>query len=259
MGVHYFPYNPQLDPLGYALGQGLSQGIMGNIQNKQFGQDVQNIQQYVRNMQVAQQAADITGGGHWPGSQPSFPNLLSPMGQNIMGDYLMQQMLNPFATQQAKADLRYTRARTKAIKRGRNRIKELVDEGYTPAEAKNILDISHGLKPRASAVRALEQKSLPEQLSFWQTVYNKTLDPEWGSMRPTEDMGAARELAKQNLERITAEMRQPTQANGGLEADLKNAIAAIKSGAPRDEVFRRLLQAYPGRAAEIKRLLGMSK
>ena len=127
------------------------------------------------------------------------------------------------------------------------------------------MDIFHGLKPRASATKSLDQKSLPEQLSFWQTVYNKTLDPEWGGTRPTEDMDAARELAKQNIDRITAGMRQSTQTNknlpgfekSGLDADLENAISAVKRGAPLKQVILRLQKAYPDKVREIRKALGM--
>jgi len=223
-----------------------------------MGQDIQNLQNYYGRRQLAPQTQLPLGlqGPQFSAGQVQMPQMLSPMGQQMMANHLMQNLQNPFAIPQAQANLRYTKARTKALKQGRNRIRELVNEGYTPTDAKKIMDIFHGLKPRASAVRALEQKSLPEQLTFWQTVYNKTLDPEWGGTRPTEDMDAARDLAKQNIDRITKGMRQSTQTNGGIEADLKNARSAIQRGAPRDLVYRRLIEAYPDRAAEIRRLLG---
>jgi len=248
MAVYHIPYNQATDPRAlFAQGiQNLVAGLVEANQAKIEGREIQRLTSALPENHPLRVAL----------SQP----IRSPALRQAMIGGLGQSLLDPFAMPQAEANLRYTKARTKALKQGSNRIKELVNEGYSPTEAKNILDISHGLKPRASVSKSLEQKPLAEQLSFWQTVYNKTLDPEWGSMRPTEDMGAARELAKQNMERITTKMRQSTQTDTGesnLEADFKNALSAIKSGAPQDQVYKRLIQAYPDSEDEIKRLLGL--
>ncbi len=193
--------------------------------------------------------------------QVQTPQMVSPRGREAQfGGQLESIFGDPFGVQRAHAD--YFRAGAEERRTPeKTRILKLIEEGYNPIEAKHILDIFHGLKPRASAAKSLEDKSLPEQLSFWQTVYNKTLDPEWGTIGPTKDMDAARDVAKQNIDRITAEMRQSVQTNrdeqGGLEADLENAISALGKGAPPKQVYLRLIKAYPDRAAEIKRLLGM--
>lgn len=247
MGVMYIPYNRESDPKAL-LAQGLQNLVAGMIEANQAKIEGREINRLA---------------GALPENHPlrvalSQGSIRSPALRRGMMVGLGQNLLNPFADQQARANLRYTKARTKALKSGKNPIKDLVNEGYTVDEAKHIRDISHGLKPRASATKSLEQKPLAEQLSFWQTVYNKTLDPEWGTMSPTEDMNAARELAKQNMDRITTEMRQSTQAGtSGLEADLENAMSAIENGAPPDQVYQRLIKAYPDSAIEIKRQLGL--
>lgn len=82
----------QLNQLGQALGMAFGRRQQGQLTQ----QDIQSLSNYFRNMQVAEQAQDVTGGGHWPGSQPSFPNLLSRQGQGMglqMFDPLYQARL----------------------------------------------------------------------------------------------------------------------------------------------------------------------
>ena len=249
MGIMNVPYDPRTDPRAL-FAQGVQNAVAGMIEANQAKIEGREISRLT----------DALPENHPLRVALAQGSIRSPALRRVMLGGLGQSMLNPFATQQARANLRYTKARTKAFKRGKNTIKGLIKEGYTADEAKHIRDISHGLKPRASATRSLEKKPLAEQLSFWQTVYNKTLDPEWGSMSPTEDMDAARELAKQNMDRITTEMRQSTQTDTSgldIETDLDNAMSAIENGAPPEQVYQRLIQAYPDSAAEIKRQLGL--
>lgn len=249
MGIMHIPYNRQADP-NALFSQGMQNLVAGLIEANQAkieGQEMRRL-------------TDVLPENHPLRVAFSQGPIRSPRLRQAFIGGLGQSFLNPYATQQARANLRYTKARTKAFKRGKNTIKDLMTEGYSAEEAKHIRDISHGLKPRASATKSLEQKPLAEQLSFWQTVYNKTLDPEWGTMSPTEDMNAARELAKQNMDRITTEMRQSTQADTSdldLETDLENAMSAIENGAPPEQVYQRLIQTYPDSAAEIRRQLGL--
>ncbi len=216
------PYNPASDWRTY-FAQGIENmigGLMQGQERKLQGQDIQNISDYIRKMQTSPGAmptpsgtttmADLQNLGQFVtgAKAPELPIARTNIGQQLITSLLMGQMQTPLQ----KAQTEHYQIRTEDLKQQpKSKIQELIKEGYTPQEAKHIRDIFHGLKPRASATKSLAQKSLPEQLSFWQTVYNKSLDPEWGGMKPTADMDDVRYIARQNIDRITGAMRAETE------------------------------------------------
>jgi len=216
--MHVIPYNPATDRWAY-VAQGL-QNMLGpmlqreqqRIEQQKMQQDLGAMLQYAQQMQQ-QPGAMPTGGVGALGQfvtqakAPQFPTLRTPQMQQAAASGIMGRMFPAPMTPLQASQIRVNLARAEALTTDKSKTAELMREGYTQGEAKHILDIFHGLQPRASAGTKLENKSLPEQLSFWQTVYNKTLDPVWGYQQPTADMEAARGLAKQNIDRIIKSMR----------------------------------------------------
>jgi len=231
--IKHIPYNPATDPRQY-IAQGFSNftgGLNQQLDRRRFGEALKGIDPKA---DLFQTISRILTGGATP--------------QQAMDVGRMRQKEQYY---QRQGRSKYQQFRD-----------EFLDAGFDPKTtsqyARDALLISVGKKPRASSVKALGQKPLPEQLSFWQTVYNKTLDPEWGGIRPTTDMDASRELAKGKLDLITRTMRQSIQLEtGDMQADLRNAMSAIERGAPPEQVYKRLEEAYPGRGQEVKRALGL--
>lgn len=71
-----------------------------------------------------------------------------------------------------------TFARPKAEKE--TKVAELIREGYSPEEARMIRDISHGLKPRASARKKYEGMDDVEKMSFLSTLKQRAEGQYYG-------------------------------------------------------------------------------
>lgn len=94
---------------------------------------------------------------------------------------LFQRISAPFAQQPGRGitDMILKGTISQAFAQ-RSKIQELLNEGYTPEEAKMIRDISHGIKPRASARAQYESMSEIEKLDFLSKVKQRAEGQYYG-------------------------------------------------------------------------------
>lgn len=122
---------------------------------------------------VAKQKAQFSGG--LPGMvqrigsafQPSPGGIERGIHENVIGSRL-RQILNPaLLSPQEEKEIKLYGQRERAP--GLTEIQKLTKQGYNPKEAKEILDIKHGLKPRSSARLQYEEMSEVEKLKYLTT------------------------------------------------------------------------------------------
>ena len=172
-----------------SFGGGLGNLIRQVQEKKRQEEDMAALQQYQQQQQAQQQQQQGLGsmdalsgalGGVLPNNtagitadmirqapQAQMPQFKSQAFRGAQSQNQMNQIMNPMAGQQQAATLDYTRARTEALQTPKpSKIQELIAEGYSPTEARMIRDISHGIKPRASARKQYDNMGDVEKLDF---------------------------------------------------------------------------------------------
>lgn len=180
--MQVIPYNPQTDPMQY-LSQALTQGVTGGLAHRQ---------------------------------QQQFQKGLSPTLTPMM---LMKKALSagyplPAAVSLARnhAQSQYYQAAAKT--KSETKIGELLREGYSLDQARLIRDISHGLKPRASARKKYENMDDVEKMNFLSTLKQRAegqyYGVEGGNMEPRQP---------KLLKWVNAELAKLQTLSGPAEAD----------------------------------------
>ena len=215
------PAPTTLDPLGYALGRGLAQGMrnFGGALAARWDQRALNdwFGRNQANRQLVQISNDFLGGGQ-PGmmdptvglggfraNPPSshlqqmpptpLPFMPSPAGQALTHRLMQARMNNMLPTSEidrariesyragAERDRAYAEnLRTPTVEQDPYSVPYLVRSlGFTPKEAIEARNIHYGLSPRASSAKP---DTVLDRLNTLSTLYQKTLDPAWGERMP---------------------------------------------------------------------------
>lgn len=162
--VQFRPYNPQADPKQY-LAQALQQGVGGFLENRQRRQFSKGLSPTLAPIQLMQKA--------------------------LMAGYPMQQALQ-IATMAPKAGQGFTLgpgqtrfgAGGQQIAKGPPKLtkrQQLKQEGYNPEEVRRIMDIEHGLEPRASSRTTYDQMTLPEKAKYLSTERERAEGQYYGT------------------------------------------------------------------------------
>lgn len=123
-------------------------------------------------------------GDAWLGGQPGRLGMIQ--GPQLTQMQILQKALQ--AGFDPQASVGFARMAPKALQPKVTKIQELVSEGYSLSEARMIRDISHGLKPRASARKRYDNMGDVEKLNFLSTLKQRAegqyfgIDPKLGGI-----------------------------------------------------------------------------
>ena len=269
--MQYIPYDPALDPLGYALGQGIAGAFAQRAQNRDWRNTISTLFPQPGMNEYAG-AAD-----QWldqpPGQQggPSLGQVAQGMAdqrpvnvavlRKIRDPRMRQAVLDVIEsrrmTPQEQARMAYTKALTqesqaRAQQYGQpaaptaNDYKFYMARGYTAKQAKKILDMKFGLKPRPSTAAA---PSLADEMNEWATIYRKArFDPVWGESVP--ELQEVANIAQDRINAITSQMKAGGHAP--RPADLIKPLVGLKvDGKPLGARIPKLMREYPTLAGKM--------
>ena len=268
-------FGNQLDPLGYAFGSGVSQGLAGMGQQWAYNQDMGNLADWVKFNTVAQAAHNwrdqpddfnrlppgLTPGGP-PIGMTSMPQMMSPMGKQMQSQFMGNQIQNMMGLDPLQEAQRQNYLASADRDRAyANQLRNPVAEPPSPTDLK-----SREMQQLDTKLRVLEMMGKQDTDEYREI--KKRRDEQYGynvsGESPTQQLSkmkldAIRKLKPDSYEFKKAMGLSPEEpVPAGLHEDLTDALQAIQLGADPIQVYHEMFRANPQfitQAAGIRRIL----
>lgn len=248
---------PAPSPFGQAIERGA--GLIGEPiglrgQQQQEARDQQKFSQALGMLQQGQGSPEAMSGalGVLGGVEsPAFKGFV----RQLHADIIAREM-DPQGRRQREADIELTEARRQELRAPKPTASDkkfYTDRGYSPKEAKMILDSKFGLKP-IKAPRT--SKDISMDLSRWQTIYSKTrevgvlgqfgdiFDPDTAKLaedniaRLRDELGVAVAAAPSPQAPPVPEITRPFPPTGKPPAKRPPSADRVKMRNPKGAVFQ---------------------